>query len=115
MIITRERRPASEAPFADLPFGLKVQARAAAERKDGHHTGKVLEYVDKPPLSLGGHEIDHILRDSKAHCPWWHCCGRVGHALRFLELFWRHLHPKAVDTAQALAALPPGVPLEVEP
>lgn len=112
MNITKHRMKDGTGPNADLPFGLKIRARAAAERVDGHHTGRVLVYTSNPPLSLLAHEVDRVLRDSKAHCPAWHCCGRVGHAVRFLEPLWRHLHPGAKLAAVALSGVGYGVPVE---
>lgn len=65
-------------------------ARIMVEKKEGKRTGRILCEEDTAddlrPVDFA-HEAFHILQETGngGHHPWWHFCGRVGHALRFFD------------------------------
>lgn len=90
VLITVQVHDPHDAPLADLPFGLRIRARAwqtDGERADGKllaATVHVTRGNERNALLLA-HEAAHALRDEsndEMHHPWWHFCGLVGHALR---------------------------------
>lgn len=102
------RQPYASMPAADIDGdgdgdGLRATIRVAAE--DGDRA--VIAYAPDAPVPPDwidfAHEAAHVLRgqDNDAmHHPWWHCCGLVGHTVRFR---W-HLTKQERDVGRRLHA-----------
>ena len=93
-LVRREVVDPASLPYADLPFGLKVRARAETvdgDRIDGRlitATVRVARGHECDRLLLAHELLVHVIRDkaNDGHHPWWHFCLQVGHAIRR----WKH-------------------------
>lgn len=113
MKLTKAIREKEDAPLADLPFGLRIRARAWTKGA----TVNVVRGHDANATLLG-HEAAHAIRDQdndEMHHPAWHLCGLVGHAIRLFPrgLVCRAFTEREVLAGKVLATIDAGVPREV--
>lgn len=111
--VTLQLRDPGEAPLADLPFGLRIRARAwqrDGERADGKLLTATVHVVrgNERNVVLLAHEAAHALRDADnatMHHPAWHCCGLVGHAVRLFPrgLVCQALTDRELEAGRQLA------------
>lgn len=94
VLVRREVVDPATLPYADLPFGLRIRARAETvdgDRIDGRlisATVRVARGHENDEKVLAHELLVHVIKDktNAGHHPWTHCCIQVGHAVRR----WKH-------------------------